>query len=148
MFNSEAELRTALCKALNGKGFFTQKLEVEGMNVGVPDLFVGKYFIQEFFELKLEKTPAPKKGKPVTVHWRPGQQAWAYKYFKRVNKPVFTLIQYSDRLAVLALFGTIYEDNIVDWGSFRWYKDIDDFVSHLANDINKCSSILGAAKND
>lgn len=148
MFNSEAEFRTALCKALDTKGFFTQKLEVEGMNVGVPDLFVGKCYIQEFFELKLEKTPAPKKGRPVTVHWRPGQQAWAYKYFKRVKKPVFTLIQYEDRLAVLALFGTIYKDNIVDWCSFRWYAGINDFVSHLAEDIDRAGSILGAVKND
>lgn len=147
MFNNETELRTALCKALDAKGFFTQKLEVEGMNVGVPDLFVGKHFIQEFFELKLEKTPAPKKGKPVTVHWRPGQQAWAYKYFKRINKPVFTLIQYNDSLAALALFGTIYKDNIVDWDSFRWYTGINDFVSHLAKDIDKCYCIMRSAKN-
>lgn len=148
MFNSEAEFRTALCKALDAKGFFTQKLEVEGMNVGVPDLFVGKCFIQEFFELKLEKAPAPKKGKPVTVHWRPGQQAWAYKYFKRIYKPVFTIIQYSDRLAVLAQFGVIYKDNIVDWGSFRWYSGINDFVSQLVEDIGKASGILGVGKND
>lgn len=143
MFNSEAEFRTALCKALDAKGFFTQKLEVEGMNVGVPDLLVGKHYIQEFFELKLEKTPAPKKGKPVTVHWRPGQQAWAYKYFKRINKPVFTIIQYNDRLAVLAQLGLIFKDNIVDWCLFSWYTDINDFVSQLAKDIDKCSSILG-----
>lgn len=147
MFNSEAEFRTALCKALAAKGFFTQKLEVEGMNVGVPDLFVGKCYIQEFFELKLEKTPAPKKGKPVTVHWRPGQQAWAYKYFKRVNKPVFTIIQYNDRLAVLAQFDAIYKDNIVDWCMFRWYTDINDFVSYLAKDIDKARCILGVVKN-
>lgn len=147
MFNSEAEFRTALCKALDARRFFTQKLEVEGMNVGVPDLFVGKHFIQEFFELKLEKTPAPKKGKPVTVHWRPGQQAWAYKYFKRINKPVFTVVQYEDRLAVLPLFGTIYKDNIVDWCLFRWYDNIADFVSHLADDIDRAGSILGVAKN-
>lgn len=147
MFNSEAEFRTALCKALAAKGFFTQKLEVEGMNVGVPDLFVGKHFIQEFFELKLEKTPAPKKGKPVTVHWRPGQQAWAYKYFKCINKPVFTIIQYNDKLAVLAQFGVIYKDNIVDWCLFRWYTGINDFVSQLAKDIDKAGSILGVVKN-
>ncbi len=148
MFNSEAEFRTALCKALDAKGFFTQKLEVEGMNVGVPDLFVGKHYIQEFFELKLEKAPAPKKGNPVKVHWRPGQQAWAYKYFKRINKPVYTLIQYEDRLAVLALFGTIYKDNIVDWCSFRWYAGINDFVSHLTGDIDMAGSIVGAVIND
>lgn len=147
MFNSETEFRTALCKALDAKGFFTQKLEVEGMNVGVPDLFVGKNYIQEFFELKLEKTPAPKKGKSVTVHWRPGQQAWAYKYFKRVNKPVFTIVQYNDSLAVLSLFGTIYKDNVVDRDSFAWYTDINDFVSQLADSIDKARSILGAVKN-
>lgn len=148
MFNSEAEFRTALCKALDAVGFFTQKLEVEGMNVGVPDLFVGKCYIQEFFELKLEKTPAPKKGKPVTVHWRPGQQAWAYKYYKRINKPVYTLVQYNDRLAVLEQLGTIYKDNIVDWSLFRWYTGINDFVSQLAASINKCSSILRSITND
>lgn len=147
MFNSEAEFRMALCKALDAKGFFTQKLEVEGMNVGVPDLFVGKHYIQEFFELKLEKTPAPKKGKPVTVHWRPGQQAWAYKYFKRINKPMFTIIQYNDSLAVLPLFGIIYKDNIVDWGLFRWYTGINDFVSHIAEDIDECYSIMRSTKN-
>lgn len=148
MFNSEAEFRTALCKALDKKGFFTQKLEVEGMNVGVPDLFAGKNFVQEFFELKLEKTPAPKKGRPVKVHWRPGQQAWAYKYFKRINKTVFTIIQYNDRLAVLAPFGTIYKDSMVDWHLFRWYTDINAFVSHLATDIDIAGSMLGAIKDD
>jgi hypothetical protein len=146
MYSSEAELRKALCKELESKGFFTQKLEVEGMNVGVPDLFIGRDYIQEFIELKLEKTPAPKKGKPVKVHWRPGQQAWAYRYYKSVHKPVFTVIQYSDRLAVLTSFGTVYKDGIVDWSLFRWFSGIKDFVSELTKDIDLAANILGAIK--
>ena len=143
MYSNEAEFRKALCKALEAEGFFTQKLEVEGMNVGVPDLFIGKSYIQEFFELKLEKCFAPKRGKPVKVHWRPGQQAWAYKYYKSVKKPVFTVIQYIDRLAVLTSFGVIYKDGIVDWSMLRWYNGIPDFVSELTKEIDKCSEILG-----
>lgn len=146
MYSSEAELRKALCKELESNGFFTQKLEVEGMNVGVPDLFIGKCYIQEFIELKLEKCSAPKRGKPVKVHWRPGQQAWAYKYYKCINKPVYTVIQYDDKVAVLNTYGIVYKDNIVDWSLFRWYNSIKDFVKDYSKDINFCSTILGARR--
>ena len=131
MFKSEAEFRRSLCSALDKNGWFTQKIEAEGMNVGIPDMYVGKNWLQMFFELKLEKTPAPKPGQDLLVHWRPGQQAWAIKYYKRVRKCVWTVIQYNNAIGLVRNGSSLYKDNIVPYTHVQWFRSIQDLIDSM-----------------
>ena len=127
MLSNEAALRKALCTKLERFRWFTQKLEAEGMNAGIPDLIIGRNYVQMFVELKLEKTAAPSFDKGITVHWRPGQQAWAVKYYKSVRKCVWNLIQYNDRLALVYTGASVYKDNKVPASDIKWFKNLDSF---------------------
>jgi len=131
MYNSEAEFRKALCNKLEQAAWFTQKIEAEGMNVGIPDLFVGKNWVQIFMELKLEKKPAPKPGQDLLVHWRPGQQAWAMKYYKRVRKSVWTVIQYINCIALVRNGSSMYQGGKVPYTHVQWFNDIADLIEFM-----------------
>lgn len=131
MYKDEAAFRKALCGKLAQYGWFTQKIESEGMNSGIPDLFIGKDYIQNFLELKLEKTDAPVYPADIKVHWRPGQQAWANKYYRSVKKCVLTVIQYNNLLAVVPTGRTIFKGNTVPFDTVIWYTGIQEFVLSL-----------------
>lgn len=94
MYRSESSFKQSLLKALRARGCMCVCIESHETVCGIPDVYVigkGKG-CDGWIELKSMKDGAwePRK-KQWKIAWRPGQQAWAYEYYVRMNEEKYTL---------------------------------------------------------
>ena len=81
MYRSERELSEAVMRQLkNIPGLFARRVESGQTGSGFPDIFAADRQGSIWIELK--------HGKP---KFRPGQEAWAYEYFRMTGNPVWVV---------------------------------------------------------
>lgn len=131
-FRRESDFRKTLCSVLEQASWFTQKIEAEGMNVGIPDMFICKGDYTFFLELKNEnKSHIHYALDKVKVHWRPGQQAWAKRYFNATSIPVYTVIAYLNGYAIIPTGREVFYGNIVPISNITILGCIQDVVDYF-----------------
>lgn len=128
-YKNEADFRTKLCKELNKVKVFTQKLESEGMNSGIPDMIACRNHRVQPIELKYIKCDHT-KFKDIKVDWRPGQQAWAFNFHSEMLYPVITIVAFEDGYAVIEMLRP-FKSNIVSTNDYLFYRSMKGLIACL-----------------
>jgi len=122
MKENEAALSRSLSAKFKTAGFDVIRIESHGTGNGIPDMFVQGYGIDMWIELKNDKVqerPAQcdyKHAAPLYVSWRPGQVAWALRYYHshKFNKCTLTIVSLVDCYVIIPIIGPI-KDNLINW---------------------------------
>lgn len=80
LFKNEREFSNKLIQQAKNYGFDVTRIESHGTSVGIPDMFIQGFGKDWFVELKCDSSVSIYDER-VKVKWRPGQQAWALRYF-------------------------------------------------------------------
>ena len=123
MYNNEAAFSKAITTKLTKAGLSVIRIESHSTGNGIPDIFVQGYGKDLWIELKNSKVSCNKDC--VTVSWRPGQQAWAYEYYKfhAKKKQTLTLMSDVDGLFIIPM-RAIYLNNRVTKPWFSSYEEL------------------------
>ena len=123
MYSSEAAFSKAFTAKLIKAGLSVTRIESHSTGNGIPDIFVQGYGKDFWIELKNSKVSCNKDC--VTVSWRPGQQAWAYEYYKfhAKKKQTLTLMSDTDGLFIIPMT-TTYLHNKVTKPWFISYEEL------------------------
>lgn len=102
------------------------RIESGTTSVGIPDV----YYWNTWLELKNEKHLCRF---PYKVHWRPGQQAFAMHHLMYTGVPTFTVIRFSDCIALVPMLkyfsnNTITADDVIKINNIKVLKEtIDEY---------------------
>lgn len=77
-FKNESSFKKYILDKLKQDGWFCQNLESRQTGVGIPDTFILKSIFHTYIEFKYDKTTMSEVD---SVAWRPGQKAWAFRYY-------------------------------------------------------------------
>ena len=146
MYKSEAAFGRALGAALKRRGAVVTRIETGLTSQGVPDMFV-QFNGDLWLELKnepdidhsdLSKMLMHNTYTAATIHWRPGQQAWALNYYNKHNKNKcsLTVVACNDFFMLIPMTKH-YHNNKVDIGCFDYYKTLDMLVREILRRSSK-----------
>lgn len=132
MWKTEKEFGQYVMTRLKREGYSCMRIESASTIAGCPDLWVQGRGDDYFVELK--NMPGKKvydftvAGRPVTVHWRPGQQSWAQQYIREHSvyadnvvrtKASWTFVGCADGIVCIRM-GTLYVQNKVSAADDRY----------------------------
>jgi hypothetical protein len=119
---------------LREQNYFVQRIESGTTSRGIPDIYLGTPLGDTWLELKNNPKHnwnfAPDAG--VTVPWRPGQQAWALRYYQVRRKCVYTLYAFNDVIVAIPMW-RVYRKNWVPPRQFGVYNSVHDLVKDVDN---------------
>lgn len=132
MKENEAALSRSLSAKFKAAAFDVIRIESHGTGNGIPDMFVQGHGIDMWIELKNDKVqerPAQcdyKHASLLYVSWRPGQVAWALRYYHshKQNKCTLTVVSLIDCYVIIPMKGP-FKDNLVDWESCYVCKSVE-----------------------
>lgn len=139
MYRSEAAFSKALGASLKNRGIDVTRIETGLTSQGVPDMFIqgfgGDLWIELKNEPKINVTTLGQtmfKKNSVTIHWRPGQQAWALNYYNKHNKNKCSLtIVACDGFFIIVPMTCKFTNNKILVHEFSYFTTLSD----LTNDI-------------
>lgn len=138
MYKSEAAFSKVLNLKLKLLRYSVTRIETGLTSQGVPDMFVQGNGTDFWLELKNEKKLILENTK-LKVHWRPGQQPWAYTYYTQHQKKknTFTVIA-GDNCFVLICMKHMFKDNVVNFDDDCVYKckSINELMETLLKEVN------------
>lgn len=138
MYKSENAFSKVLSLKLKLLGYSVIRIETGLTCQGVPDMFVQGNGTDFWLELKNEKKLTLETTK-LKVHWRPGQQPWAYTYYMQhhKNKYTFTVIA-GDNCFVLVCMKKVFTDNVVMFNDECVFKckSLTELMETLFKEVN------------
>lgn len=119
-YRNEAAFSNVFCRELRKHKWFVQRIETGTTGKGVPDIYaVAPNGRACWFELKRIHTSVY-KDTPVTIPWRPGQQAWLHEVSSKYHQAAYTIACCNNMILV------IRHDNKVSYKENRvWITDPD-----------------------
>ena len=100
---TEKELYQWLKERMNACSIDTMRIESNATSVGIPDVFAQGRGDDLWIELKVDLIPmeqAMRQG--VKIAWRPGQKAWALRYYKKHERiTTETVMTAAERISLM-----------------------------------------------
>jgi hypothetical protein len=93
-YRNERLFSEAVLRELNKKRVFNVRIETGTTSRGVPDIYCRLRNTEVWLELK--NTHQSIYASNYTVPYRPGQEAWHYRYFRAAHLPVLTFVACRD----------------------------------------------------
>ena len=127
MFKNEAEFSKWVVDKFKKCQFDATRIESHGTCNGIPDMYIQGFKQDWFIELKCDKK-ASILNDSIIVKWRPGQQAWARRYFlNHCHKAELTMVACEDGIIFVPMHNW-YGEKKVDKVQGVPYKAVDMFT--------------------
>lgn len=114
MYEKESDFVRALITKLSSCGLDVTRIESHGTGNGIPDMYVQGYGYDFWIECKNIKS-ASIFNNSIKIPWRPGQQGWAFNYYKRhlTKKNTLTIVSVIDGFIIIR-HDQVFENNFID----------------------------------
>ena len=125
-YRNEAAFSKAFCTMLKHKHWFVQRIESGETGKGIPDIYsISPSGIPVWFELKREHLIVY-PNTVLTVHWRPGQQAWLHEVTKYKQR-AYTIMA-TDNVYLAVQHDRLYKDNRITMNDCDVFTSLGDIV--------------------
>jgi hypothetical protein len=113
MYSSESAFSSALLTAINAKAkrLLIQRIESGETARGIPDVYIRNKTREYWIELKNVKRLSV-NNTCWQIPWRPGQKAWASRYYRCAGLCSFTIVALKDGYMIIPMRGQ-YKNNTV-----------------------------------